>query len=674
MREKNQCLLGISLFLAFCSCQQNLEKPISFEPLTPNVLDFKGIPSTASDRAISSFCDLGAWHSYSLPDDSTYVGGFIGPFSMARGNGTWVGKKFAHLTLYSKTGQKLKYSDRSEVNQFPGWLEQILFVEDKKLEVDLKLFYTSNRTVAIVGELTNRSDEAIEISMEWAGETWLENAVFSAENGLSLVFADATTQHRYQFGDELKIDLGPGNTSYSATSKELITIDPEDPYLTGVTYSVLFEGDDRENITKFNVTLSDLFRKTQSRWTGYLDAFPYSKNHWLDADDFDLLKSKCIQTLIINWKSVAGELKHDGLFPSYHHRGFHGFWAWDSWKHAVALSKFAPELAKSQVLAMFDYQDDLGMIADCIFRDTLIEKHNWRNTKPPLATWAVYEIFQKTGDTTFVKTMFPKLNKYHNWWYENRDHDQNGLCEYGSTDGSRVAAAWESGMDNAVRFDEATIQQNSEKAWSFNQESVDLNAYLTLEKKQLACLAKVIGEEEFGKILQESAIDLGKRILEFYDSDQGYFFDRKIPDNTLISVFGPEGWIPLWTELASEDQAESLRQMLLNDEVFNSKVPLPTLDISHLEFDPSNGYWRGPVWLDQAYFAIAGLESYGFYEVANELKLKLIHNAEGLLEKGVPIRENYHPVTGEGLNAKHFSWSAAHLLLLINDNTNDVSQ
>lgn len=37
-------------------------------------------------------------------------------------------------------------------------------------------------------------------------------------------------------------------------------------------------------------------------------------------------------------------------------------------------------------------------------------------------------------------------------------------------------------MDNAVRFDEAVLMKNNNKAWSLNQESVDLNAYLYAEK------------------------------------------------------------------------------------------------------------------------------------------------------------------------------------------------
>ena len=32
---------------------------------------------------------------------------------------------------------------------------------------------------------------------------------------------------------------------------------------------------------------------------------------------------------------------------------------------------------------------------------------------------------------------------------------------------------------------------------------------------------------------------------------------------------------------------------------------------------------------------------------------------------GVPLRENYHPLTGEGRNVSHFSWTAALFIDLI---------
>ncbi|MGQ1908219.1 MGH1-like glycoside hydrolase domain-containing protein [Marinifilum sp. RC60d5] len=63
------------------------------------------------------------------------------------------------------------------------------------------------------------------------------------------------------------------------------------------------------------------------------------------------------------------------------------------------------------------------------------------------------------------------------------------------------------------------------------------------------------------------------------------------------------------------------------------------------------------------------LEQYGYNKEADALSQKLIQNAEGLLGDA-PIRENYHPTSGKGLNANHFSWSAAHYLVLLSDEKN----
>ena len=70
------------------------------------------------------------------------------------------------------------------------------------------------------------------------------------------------------------------------------------------------------------------------------------------------------------------------------------------------------------------------------------------------------------------------------------------------------AAAWESGMDNATRFDKegvgkgddgVKVFENKNKGkvvgYSINQESVDLNAYLYAEKGYLASIAEELGKK-----------------------------------------------------------------------------------------------------------------------------------------------------------------------------------
>ena len=318
---------------------------------------------------------------------------------------------------------------------------------------------------------------------------------------------------------------------------------------------------------------------------------------------------------------------------------------------------------------MFEFQNEDGFIVDCVFRDTLIEKHNYRDTKPPLSTWAVVNIYEKDKDLDFIKELYPKLKKYHEWWYIKRDHDQDGLCEYGSTDGSLIAAKWESGMDNAVRFDDSNIIKNDEGAYSLDQESVDLNAYLYAEKIYLVLLAEALHKNKDAEKLKEEARLLKTRIqTQFYDEKDRWFYDTNLEGNTFIKGEGSEGWTALWANAATQKQAESVKNSMMNPEKFFTKVPFQTMSADHKKFNPLKGYWRGPNWLDQAYFGVKGLRSYGFNTEADKATIQIIKGAEGVLKKGKSIRENYHPITGEGLNAENFSWSAAHIIMLLIEN------
>jgi putative isomerase len=377
-----------------------------------------------------------------------------------------------------------------------------------------------------------------------------------------------------------------------------------------------------------------------------------------------LLAEKCIFTLLNNRQGAEGGLKHEGIYPSY--TGFRGFWAWDTWKQAYALAGIAPELAKNSIRAMFDYQDTCGMVADCIFIDKT--ENNRRDTKPPLAAWAELEVAKKTHDAEFARELFPKLLKYHRWWYSHRDHDHNGLCEYGSTDGTIQAARWESGLDNAVRFDSARMVQNNSHAWSMTQESVDLNSYLFMEKKCLVILARIAGDDSLARQFQLESSNLARLIRTMmWDEQEGYFFDIDLFTKKPIRVMEPNGWIPLWAEIVTKDQAIKIRNHIMNPEEFNTFVPFPTVAANNPLFNPEKGYWRGPVWLDQAYFAINGLRNYNYRQEAETLMGKVLKNCEGLMDPKKPIRENYHPLTGKGLNAEYFSWSAAHILMMIRE-------
>ena len=645
----------ILVILSFCFTPLlYTQNKVSFS----NVIDLINSPNSPKDEGLNAFFDLGSWMGFSLSENESYTG-FSGPYILGLEHGIWTSDKFTSLDLISKDGKSLltKLND-SKQNYYPGRLENQMHF--KGLHLKNTLIFTSNKTILITTQITNTGDHDLNFTPQWNGKIFHQIESFiNKDDHLITQLDKEQCIYLIPITDEtfiIRVDSYNYNISLNS-----ITLRPTES--TNCSIEIQYHPDQKKlQKPLLSKDVSIELEKNQLRWDQYLDI---TKSSILSNTE-KLILTKSICTLINNWKCAAGALKHDGLFPSYHYKWFQGFWSWDSWKHAVALVKIEPELAKNQIKAMYDYQNMEGMIADCIYRDTTIESHNWRDTKPPLSSWAIWEIYKETQDTAFLIEMYPKLKKYHNWWYAYRDHDKDGYCEYGSTDGSLIAAKWESGMDNAVRFDSSKIVKGSN--YSINSESVDLNSYLAMEKNYLSQMAQVL-ELSDRNSWRKNADLLNESIRkDFYDQESGYFYDINAETGDLLThAMGPEGWTPVWCGIATKEQCAKIVVQMMDTNRFNTTVPLPTIDVSHPSFDPQNGYWRGPVWLDQLWFGINGLEKYGYTFEAEQLKTKVINNCEGLKNTGGSIRENYHPLTGKGLNAEHFSWSAAHLILLITE-------
>lgn len=601
-----------------------------------DVLSHRGVPAGAEVWSFAPFADQGAWFGFALPGDD--ASGFSGPFLMA--SGRWLGRGLVALDT----------PDLSPAREasLPGLLRR----SRSKGEVDWveELWFDSASTAVVRLRLVNSGQRAALLPVAVSGSVFPDVATLEPSEGGVLartvdgqvlrVDADAAAQVD---GDNYRISLGS------------LEIPADSEASVSVTVSWGLDA----TPARPSLVVDESFRRNRERWARYLRAVPTNAE-----PSRRLLAAKAIQTLVNNWRAPAGRMRYSALFPSSNVNYFNGFWAWDSWKHAVALARFDTEVAKDQVRAMFDHQDEAGMIADVVYLDA--SEDNWRDTKPPLAGWAIQEIFDRTGDVDFVRELYPKLVAYHAFWYSSRDHDGDGLCEYGSTDGTLEAARWESGMDNAVRFDDAAMLENGPGAWSMDQESVDLNSYLYLEKRALASLASALDDPDDAARWAREADDLRARIQsEMFDDETGWFYDIDVATGEPVPVQGPEGWIPLWAGVATDEQAARVRETMLDPSKFRTHVPFPTVARDDPEF--SDGYWRGLVWLDQAYFAIVGLRRYGFDDDAADLARQLVDNLEGATTLGVPLYENYDALTGEGRNVRHFSWSAAHLLLLAHE-------
>lgn len=661
-------IFSLSVFSLFLSCTQNGGQQAETEKLADsrngyyNLINIKNAPKYERDRDCFVFSDLGSWIGYALPENEANenTGGFVGPYMMT-GRG-WIASTLAQPSMtvngerfdFARNIQTAKYYPGKLVQEFRN--EQVYFVTE--------LCYESAQTAVIRTSVRNISDKELDISLSYEGGLLGKNASLKAMDKGVLIntgVEDAQLAVRFLTADQVNV---VGKDSLRVAEKVSLALASGAEYQGAYTETFAFDEASLQNELKAqsSMNVEQVFTKNEERWNGYLASIFKGESPYLKENKYRRVMVKAMITLVSNWRTPAGDILHDGCYPSY--CGFFGVWSWESWKHASATALFNPELAKNEIRCLFDYQAENGMIPDYVSR--FKERINWRDTKPPLAAWAVMNVYENTGDKAFVEEMFDKLYKYHQWWYTDRDHDKNGVCEYGSTDGTLIAAAWESGMDNGVRFDEAEMLKNEpENAWSMNQENICLNSFLYAEKGYLAKMAQMLGKNELADKLTQEAKALKEHIqTKMFDPETGFFYDTRIGTGEFIKVMGAECWLPLWAGIATPEQARQVLDKMLDPTKFNSTVPLGTLEISHLRFRPTRGYWRGPVWIDQVYFGVMGLRKYGFDKEADMFVRKYIANAQGLLTDG-PIHENYNPLTGETLNCPNFGWSSAVTLRML---------
>jgi putative isomerase len=443
-----------------------------------NAIDRTGTPTKHKDydkyqnQKYNPFIDFGAWHGFLLPERVKSYAAFTGPMIIAQEYSLFISDALEKLTVINANTNKKLNLKKAQTQSFsqPGSLTQKYTI--KQLSIALTLHFISNRTALIETQITNLSNEEQALKLLWQGELlsqwdnkksvneslpdWQRkikfngNSVFyqfgEVRSTWNILTSDSST---YQITRSIPSATTVDQSSLSYKSVSTLTVLAKSSatlYTTQSYFHDQIEANEEQHTIKSALAKPEKYiQETKSRWHQYMSKSISVTNK---SQQQKLIATKAIETLIGNWRSAAGNLLHDSVTPSVTARWFNGTWAWDSWKHAYAMAHFSPEIAKANIRAMFDYQitdsdsirpQDKGMVIDAIFynKDKVRggDGGNWneRNTKPPLASWAVWQVYQETKDINFIREMFPKLQSYHQWWYTNRDHNKNGLIEYGAT-------------------------------------------------------------------------------------------------------------------------------------------------------------------------------------------------------------------------------------------------
>lgn len=323
---------------------------------------------------------------------------------------------------------------------------------------------------------------------------------------------------------------------------------------------------------------------------------------------------------------------------------FLGIWNWDSAFHAVGMIPYDIDIAKEQIFGFLLFQRRNGILPDVIFEDgEIVDKY----TKPPVMAHAARCVYMASHDKDFLERIYPALVKNAEFWERERsymgmfhyDADKSDGC---GRDEYLKRVCFETGWDDSPRWD----NEEPYGCWP-----VDLNCYMVMTYDALRYMAEELGSN--GSVWRRKSEKLTALIEEkLWDDERAAYADYNFIRERYSSVITPASFMPLYTEIASYEHALAMKNIAKRDFL----PGMPTVAYNDPAYDDvyEHAYWRGPCWLNVAYFAAKGLKNYGFYREAEEIRDTIL---DWVSKDGEYIHENYNATTGKGLCSDHFSWS-----------------
>lgn len=363
-------------------------------------------------------------------------------------------------------------------------------------------------------------------------------------------------------------------------------------------------------------------------------------------------------------------------------------WLWDSCFHAIILSRFDLVAAKNELRSAFSRPLPDGLLPHIIYWEQDTAANNWGRemrgdvineswgvtgtsaiTQPPIMAYTVWRLYERDGDDTFVREVYPTLAAHYRCILKDRTLDDRALAFIVNPD--------ESGEDNSPRFDTQqglSPRHTPDQSLDRRLDRIREHAICNFQARECMSEHFAVADLPFNIIFFESLQYMSKLASALKLKDDADYFtaaasnvrdailqtlcrdgicrSRDLNSHQSIDIMTWALFMPLYGGLLKEDEAKRLvNDWLLNDKRFWSEFPVPSTSMEEASFDSTEGFWRGPVWMAPNWFIHKGLKRYGFDDVAAVIKKKTI----ALIERS-GFREQYNPHTGEGVGATNFTW------------------
>lgn len=282
----------------------------------------------------------------------------------------------------------------------------------------------------------------------------------------------------------------------------------------------------------------------------------------------------------------------------------------------------------------------------------------------PILAWGVERVYRRNGDKQLLEQCLGRLERFHDWYWRERDLNSIGLVTVGSYSGKLQHARWETfdyecNMDNLKLTAHPSRKGPSEGAWYGNICVTGNTSYLIMGERSLARLARIVGDREM-EARRKRRIDKAIKAMRdhMWDEEAGTFLSVKRDTMEKVPVVTIGSWIPLTAGVPTKAMARRMAEVLATA-AWQTPLPVPTVDRTDPRWK-SNGFWRGDVWPPTNYQIAAGLAAYGHADLAADICDKTIANA---ITNG--INEHYNSVSGKGIGVKDYCMSCTLVTMML---------
>ena len=429
------------------------------------------------------------------------------------------------------------------------------------------------------------------------------------------------------------------------------------------------------------------------------------------------LQDKAIKILNTNWRN-GFSIPCANLYPFQ--------WKWDSGFIAIGFAHFDMEKAKEEITTLLKAQWNNGFIPHIVFhtendsyfpgadfhRSDLhpLSSKEYKSTgmtQPPVLGFVLEEIYKISTDKKdlliYVKTLIDKVYANHEYFYRNRDPQNEGLVY--------IYHNWESGTDNSPIWDDIWATMNSPeytferrdithvnaserpskreydhylhiieiaKEHHYNDERIAelspflvqdplFNAMLIKSNESLIKLYNLIGGnfdkvDQLKKWQEKSKKSFNEKL---YDEEIGAYIHYDLRNEKPLRYLSSSSFSPLFANIPTKEKADKMVKVMLDKFGGEHQYLCASFDPTSERFNPKK-YWRGPVWINLNWMLFNGLNNYGYTNIAERVKQDTISliKYNGFYEY-FDSRKEMHTNGKAGYGGNNFSWSAALLIDLL---------